>query len=160
MKAKCPDRNVVGQMRSSTDGVSLLEDKDRKDGGSLLDDNGRNDGVSLLEKSNKVAEIPLPSAGTNVTMDAQGGSAEQKNLTIEVGGQMVPIGVAGSVIPNHNNASESNSGCPSANDGTVKDRTAYANAVKRPLSCSPEGSAKKMHMGVVSARKEHDKINF
>ena len=147
MKVQCPDRNVVGQVRSSTDGVSLLEDK------------GSNDGVSLLEKSNNVTENPLPSAGTHITKDAQGGSAEQRNLTVEVGGQMVPIGVAGSVIPNHNNASESNSVCPSAKDGTAKDGTAYANAVKRPLSCSPEAGAKKMHMGEVSARKEHKKIN-
>ena len=43
MKAKCPDRNVVGQVRISTDGVSLLEDNDRNDGVSLLEDNGRND---------------------------------------------------------------------------------------------------------------------
>ena len=79
---------------------------------------------------------------------------------VEVGGQMVPIGVAGSLIPNHNNASETNSVCPSAKDGSEKDRAAYANAVKRPLSCSPEAGAKKMHMGVVSARKEHTKISL
>ena len=74
---------------------------------------------------------------------------------VEVGGQMVPIGVAESLIPNQNNASETNSVCPSAKDGT-----AYANAVKRPLSCSPDAGAKKMNMGVVSARKTHTKINL
>ena len=71
---------------------------------------------------------------------------------------MVPIGVAGSLIPIDNNASETNSVCPSAKDGTAKDGTGYANAVKRQLSCSPEAGAKKMHMDVVSARKEHKKI--
>ena len=142
MKLQCPDQNVVGQEKSSTDGVSLLEE------------NVTNKGVALSEKSNNVTEDPWPSAVTHITEDTQG-SAEQKNPMVEVGGQMVPIGVAGSVIPNHNNASESNPVCPSAEDGTEKDRSAYANAVKRPLSFSPEAGAKKMHMGVVSARKEH-----
>ena len=67
---------------------------------------------------------------------------------------MVPIGVAGSLIPTDNNASETNSVLPSAKDGT-----AYANAVKRPLSFSTETGAKKMHMGVVSAQKVHSKID-
>ena len=135
MKLQCPDKIVVGQEKSSTDGVSLLEE------------NVTNNGVALSEKSNNVIDDLLPSAVTH-TEDTHG-SAEQKIPMVEVGGQMVPIGVAGSVIPNHNNTPESNPVCPSAEDGIEKDRSAYPNAVKRPLSVSPEAGAKKMNMGVV-----------
>ena len=139
--------------------LKVDQEKSTNDGSYLLDERSSNDGVSLVEKSNNVTEKPLPSASTHITNDSQCGSSEQKNLMVEVGGQMVLIGVAGSLIQNHNNASETNSVRPSAKDGTAKDGTAYANAVKRPLSCSAEAGAKKMHMGVVSARKEHKKIN-
>ena len=67
---------------------------------------------------------------------------------------MVPIGVASTLIPTDGNASETNTVLPSAKDGTT-----FANAVKRPLSFSPEIGAKKMYMGVVAARQEHTKTN-
>ena len=68
MKAQCPDRNVDDQEKSS------------------------NVGVSLLEKPQNATEKPLPSSGTQIENDAQGATTEQNNLTIEVGGQMTPLG--------------------------------------------------------------------
>ena len=105
MKAQCTDRNVDDQQTSS------------------------NVGEYLLGKPQNETETPLPSAGTHIESDAESATSKQNNQTVQVDGQMVPIGVAGTLIPTDENASETNTVLPSAKDGTT-----FANVVKRPLS--------------------------